>query len=291
MGDWEDAVLVQQMIVNGLLAGLIYVIMALGFSLIFGIMKIVNFAHGEFYMVGAVVVLTMFGQHQINFFAAVIIGGVVSAVFGMILERVLIRQVVTNETAGMMMTLAVGIILQSSALLFFGPAEQTVTRPFTGTWSLMGAVVPWDRTFVAGCSLVILVVFYFYMKYSRIGLAMQAVAQDPTTASLMGVESGLIYSAAFGLACLLAGLAGGLMAPVYTIGPYMGQMPMLKAFVVVTLGGLGSLPGAFLGGMLIGLSESVLSTLMDATAALIASFAIVLLIVLTKPTGLLGRRV
>ena len=283
--------MIQQMIVNGLLAGLIYVIMALGFSLIFGIMKTVNFAHGEFYMVGAVVVLTLFGQYGVNFFVAVIVGGVVSAVLGMLLERVLVRAVVTNETAGMMMTMAIGIILQSSALLFFGPAEQTIPRPFSGTWALFGAVVPWDRTFVSGCSLVILVLFYFYMKYSRLGLAMQAVAQDPATASLMGIESGLVYSAAFGLACLLAGLAGGLMAPVYTIGPYMGTMPMLKAFVVVTLGGLGSLPGAFLGGMLIGLSESVLSTLMDATAALIASFVIVLLVVLTKPTGLMGRRV
>ena len=118
---------------------------------------------------------------------------------------------------------------------------------------------------------------------------MQAVAQDRDTASLMGIESGVVYAASFGIACLLAGLAGALMAPVYTIGPYMGELPMLKAFVVVILGGLGSLPGALLGGLLIGLSESVLSTLLDATAALIASFAIVLMVVLTRPSGLLGR--
>ena len=120
---------------------------------------------------------------------------------------------------------------------------------------------------------------------------MQAVAQDPTTASLMGVESGTIYASAYGIACLLAGLGGALMAPIYTIGPYMGQNPMLKAFVVVVIGGLGSIPGAMLGGLLLGLTESVLATLMDSTTALIASFGVVLLVVLIRPNGLLGRTV
>lgn len=282
--------MIQQMVVNGLLAGFIYVIMALGFSLIFGIMRIVNFAHGEFYMVGAVVVLFLFGTMGLPFFLAVVIGGVVCGVLGVALERLLFRRLVGDELGGMIMSLAVGIILQSVALIVFGPSEQTVPRPFSGTWGLFGAVVPWDRTVVAFCAMVVLLAFYLFLKYARLGLAMQAVAQDPDTASLMGVESGVVYAASFGIACLLAGLAGALMAPVYTIGPYMGELPMLKAFVVVILGGLGSLPGALLGGLLIGLSESVLSTLLDATAALIASFAIVLLVVITRPTGLMGRR-
>jgi branched-chain amino acid transport system permease protein len=281
----------EQVLVNGLLAGLIYVIMALGFTLIFGIMRIVNFAHGEFYMLGAVLILVLFGRFGWPFFLAVLAGGVASGVLGIILERILFRRLVGDETAGMIMSLAVGIILQSLALIVFGPAEQSVTRPFSGIWSIGSAVVPWDRTIVALCALGILVVFYLFLKYSRLGLAMQAVAQDPETSSLMGVESGSVYAAAFGIACLLAGLAGGLMAPIYTIGPYMGELPMLKAFVVVILGGLGSLPGAVLGGLLIGLTESVLSTQLDSTAALIASFVIVLLIVITRPSGLMGRTV
>jgi branched-chain amino acid transport system permease protein len=280
-----------QIIVNGLLAGLIYVIMALGFTLIFGIMRIVNFAHGEFYMLGAVIVLVLFGRMGWPFFAAVAAGGVLSGLFGMFIERVLFRRIVGDEMAGMIMSLAIGIILQSIALIVFGPSEQSVTRPFSGTWSLGDAIVPWDRTIVALCALGIIVMFYVFLKFSRLGLAMQAVAQDPQTSSLMGVESGKVYAASFGIACLLAGLAGALMAPIYTIGPYMGELPMLKAFVVVILGGLGSLPGAVAGGLLIGLSESVLATHLDATAALIASFVIVLLIVVTRPTGLMGRPV
>lgn len=281
--------MIEQMVVNGLLAGLIYVIMALGFTLIFGIMRIVNFAHGEFYMAGAMAVLLLFGVMGWNFFIAVAAGGLVSAVLGVVVERILFRPLVGEELQGMIMSLAVGITLQSLALIVFGPAEQSIARPFSGTWSLVNAVVPWDRTVVALAALAILAVFYAFLKFSRLGLAMQAVAQDPETAGLMGVESSIIYSAAFGIACLLAGLAGGLMAPIYTIGPYMGELPMLKAFVVVILGGLGSLPGAILGGLLIGLSESVLSTLFDSTAALIASFTIVLLIVVVRPAGLMGR--
>jgi len=278
-----------QMAVNGLLAGLIYVIMALGFTLIFGIMRIVNFAHGEFYMLGAVVVLFLFGHLGWNYFLAVAAGGMVSAALGIAAERVLFRAIAGEEMPGMIMALAVAIILQSVVLLLAGPAEQTIDRPFSGTWQLGSAVVPWDRTIVAVCAIIILGVFYLFLKFSRLGLAMQAVAQDPETSSLMGVESGTIYSAAFGIACLLAGLGGALMAPIYTIGPYMGETPMLKAFVVVIIGGLGSIPGAVLGGLLLGLSESVLSTLMDATAALIASFTVVLIVVLIRPTGLLGR--
>jgi branched-chain amino acid transport system permease protein len=281
--------MIEQMIVNGVLAGLIYVIMALGFTLIFGIMRIVNFAHGEFYMVGALVVLLFFGQLGVPFSLAVLGGGLFGALLGIVLERLFFRRLAGAELPGMIMSLAISIILQSLALIAFGPSEQTVPRPFTGTWALGAAVVPWDRTVVALSALAILVLFYLFLKFSRLGLAMQAVAQDAETSSLMGVESGVVYAAAFGIACLLAGLAGALMAPIYTIGPYMGQLPMLKAFVVVILGGLGSLPGAVLGGLLIGLSESVLSTLLDSTLALIASFAIVLLVVLTRPTGLMGR--
>jgi branched-chain amino acid transport system permease protein len=281
----------EQIIVNGLLSGFIYVIMALGFTLIFGIMRIVNFAHGEFYMIGAVVVLFLLGSLGWPFFLAVAAGGIFSAILGVILERVLLRPLVSEEMPGMIMTLAIGIILQSAALILFGPAEQTVARPFSGTWAIGNAVVPWDRTIVAISALVILGLFYIFLKFTRLGLAMQAVAQDRETASLMGVESGVIYAAAFGIGCLLAGLAGGLMAPVYSIGPYMGELPMLKAFVVVILGGLGSVPGAVLGGLLIGLSESVMSTLLNSTSALIASFTIVLLVVVMRPTGLMGRSV
>jgi branched-chain amino acid transport system permease protein len=283
--------MIEQIIVNGILASLIYILMALGFTLIFGIMRIVNFAHGEFYMIGAMAMLMLFGSMGLPYFLAVMLAGLLSGLLGVVAERLLFRPLVGDELAGMIMSLAIGIILQSAILLAFGPAEQSVTRPFSGTWRFFSAAVPWDRTVVAACALLILGIFYLFMKYARLGLAMQAVAQDPETASLVGIESGTVYASAFGLACLMAGLAGALMAPIYTVGPYMGELPMLKAFVVVILGGLGSLPGAVLGGLLIGISESVVTTLFSSTLALIVSFMLVLIIVVLRPTGLLGRGV
>jgi len=283
--------MIEQIFVNGILASLIYILMALGFTLIFGIMRIVNFAHGEFYMIGAMAMLMLFGSMGLPYILAVMLAGLLSGLLGVVAERLLFRPLVGDELAGMIMSLAIGIILQSAILLAFGPAEQSVTRPFSGTWRLFSAAVPWDRTVVAACALLILGIFYLFMKYARLGLAMQAVAQDPETASLVGIESGTVYASAFGLACLMAGLAGALMAPIYTVGPYMGELPMLKAFVVVILGGLGSLPGAVLGGLLIGISESVVTTLFSSTLALIVSFMLVLIIVVLRPTGLLGRGV
>lgn len=282
-------ILVEQIIVNGVLAGLIYVIMALGFTLVFGIMRIVNFAHGEFYMIGAMSVVVLFGWLGWSFFLSVLAGGAIAALLGVLMERVLIRPIASEEIHGMIMTLAIGIILRSLALIFFGPAEQPVPRPFAGTWSLGRATVPLDRTVVAISAVVILAAFYAMLKFTRVGLAMQAVAQDRETASLMGIEEGRVYALAFGTSCFMAGLAGALMAPVFTVGPYMGELAVMKAFVIVILGGLGSIPGAVIGGLLIGLSESVLATLFNPTTALIASFAIVLLIVIVKPTGLMGR--
>ena len=282
--------MIVQIVINGVLAGLTYVMMALGFTLIFGIMRIVNFAHGEFYMIGAMLVMLMCGKLGWPFFPAVLLAGLLSGLFGMVCERVLFRRLVGEELPGMIMSLALAITLQSVVLLAFGPSEQTIAHPFSGTWGLFGAVVPWDRTIVALGAVAILIAFYAFLRFTRLGLAMQAVAQDRETAGLMGVESSTIYSTAFGIACLLAGLAGALMAPVYTVGAYMGDLPMLKAFVVVILGGLGSIPGAVLGGLLLGLSESALATSMDSTIALIASFLIVLAVIIVRPSGLVGKK-
>lgn len=281
----------EQIIVNGLLAGMIYVIMALGFTVIFGIMRIVNFAHGEFYMMGAVTVLVLFGYLGWPFFVAVAAGGIVSAVLGVGVERLLFRSMVGDELACMIMSFALGIVLQSSVLIALGPDEQAVPRPYSGTWPLSHAVVPWDRTVVAVGAVAILAAFYAFLKFSRLGIAMQAVAQDPDTAKLMGVKSSTIYAFAFALAGFLAGFAGALMAPVYAVGPYMGEVPMLHAFVVVILGGLGSMTGAVLGGFLLGITESAFATLIGSTASMIASFCIVLLVVLIRPTGLMGRAI
>lgn len=278
-----------QIITNGLLSGMVYILMALGFTMIFGIMRIVNFAHGELYMIGATLVLVLYAHNGINYFVALVLACLITALLGALIERFLFRPFVNTELNGMIMSLGIGISLQAAALIVMGPQWQAMTRPISGTLDLGGLVIPYDRLFVGAVALVIIACFYLFLKHARTGLAMQAVAQDAETASLMGVRAGSASALAFAIAAGLAAAAGGLMAPIYSVAPYMGELPMLKAFVVVVLGGLGSIPGAVAGGLIIGLVESAFASALNSTAALIASFTLVVLVVLVWPSGLFGK--
>jgi branched-chain amino acid transport system permease protein len=281
--------LATQIVINGLASSLVYILMALGFTLIFGIMRIVNFAHGELYMVASFLVYFFFGSLGWNYYLVVILAAVSVGLFGAGLERVLLRPFIGRELNGMIMALAISMSLQSAAFILFGPDEHSVPRPISGVIQLGAIVVPLDRLAVGIITLLILGVFYLFMRYSKLGLAMRAVVQDEEIASIHGVRPKVIHPLAFGLGSMLAGFAGALMAPIYTIYPYMGYQPMLKAFIVVILGGLGSIPGAVLGGVVLGLTESVFATLISTTIATMISFGIIILILLVKPTGLLGR--
>lgn len=281
--------LISQVVANGLMTGMVYVLMALGFTLIFGIMRVVNFAHGELYMIGAFAILVFSGLFGINYYVAVVAGVFIAAIIGVILEHTLLRRFVGKELNGMIMALAISISLQALAGIIFGPQEQSVARPVTGILDLGGVIIPRDRVVVGGIALLVLVAFYLFLRYTRYGLGMRAVAQDPDAAALQGIRPGIIYAMAFGVGSLLAGLAGALMAPVYTIFPYMGSVPMMKAFIVVILGGLGSLPGAVIGGLLLGMVESIVASFYNSTIATMVAFGLVILILLFRPNGLMGR--
>lgn len=278
-----------KIIVNGLTSSSVYILMALGFTLIFGIMRIVNFAHGELYMVAAFIVYVLVGTLGWNYYLVVPIAAVSVGLFGALLERVLFRPFTGKELNGMIMALAISITLQAAAFITFGTDEHSVPRPVSGVIQLGFLMVPRDRLVVGLIALVILAAFYVFMRHTRAGLAMRSVVQDEEIASIHGVRPRLIHPLAFGVGATLAGFAGALMAPIYTVYPYMGSQPMLKAFIVVILGGLGSIPGAVLGGVVLGLAESVFATLINTTVATMVSFGIVVVILLVKPTGLLGR--
>ncbi len=278
-----------KIVINGLTSSSVYILMALGFTLIFGIMRIVNFAHGELYMIAAFIVYVLVGSFGWNYYLVVLIAAVAVGLFGATLERVLFRPFVGKELNGMIMALAISITLQATAFIIFGTDEHSVPRPISGVIQLGFLMVPRDRLAVGLFALVILGAFYVFMRYTRAGLAMRAVVQDEEIASIHGVRPRVIHPLAFGIGAMLAGFAGALMAPIYTVYPYMGSQPMLKAFIVVILGGLGSVPGAVLGGIILGLTESVFATLINTTVATMVSFGIVVVILLVMPTGLLGR--
>ncbi|MET0677020.1 MAG: branched-chain amino acid ABC transporter permease [Bradyrhizobium sp.] len=283
-------VILAQTVVNGLMVGMIYVLMAIGFTLVFGIMRIVNFAHGEFYMIGAFLFAVLYGSNGMPFAVSVLLAIGATAVLGLLMERVVFRRFRGNELNGMIASVGVALILQNTALLLGGPSARTVPAVISGVLSVGGIVFPWSRLVVIMGAIIAVASLNLLIGYTRIGRAMRAVAQDAEIAQVQGIRVDVIFPAAFVLGVSLAAFAGVLMAPVLSVSPFIGLAPTLKAFVIVVIGGLGSVPGAVVGGLLIGLIESFAGTFVSASLSEILQFLVVIGVVLLRPQGLLGRK-
>ena len=284
-----DAAVIQTLM-YGLTIGVVYVLMALGFTLIFGILRIVNFAHGEFYMIGAFVVRELFAHAGLNYFVSVIVAAVAVGLLGVAVERGLFRPFRDKvEHQVLIVSFALSVALQQMGVILWGAEDVSIEAPFSGVVRWGGFMFPQDRLVAVGACLVILAGFYLLLKRTRIGLAMEAVVQDPEAALIQGIRVDRVYAFTFGIGTLLAAAAGGLIGPVFSLTPYMGTLPLVKAFIAVILGGMGSVTGAVVGGLVIGISETFLSTYFGGAAAAILQFAVIMLILVLKPSGLFGR--
>jgi branched-chain amino acid transport system permease protein len=282
--------LLSQAVVNGLILGMLYMLVAVGFTMAFGMMRVVNFAHGEFYMIGAYTSFFLVTLWDVPFLAALVLAGLATAALGAVLERVLFQRFYGDELNGMIVALGLSIILQNVALSLWGPTARTLQSPYSGVVDVGSLMLSQERLFALACALVIFLAFWAVMMRTQIGRAIRAIAQDKEVALMQGVRANRIYPLAFAIAVGLAAVSGALMAPIFSVSPYAGVAPMLKAFVVVILGGLGSIPGAVVGGLLLGLVESLAGTLLGAMTADILQLALVIGILLFRPWGLLGRR-
>lgn len=280
---------VLQITTIALMSAFVYALVALGFTLVFGILRIVNFAHGEFYMLGAYAVYVFYGQLGWPYLPAIAMSAVVVGVIGLVAERALFRRFAGDEMGGMIMSLALAISLQAAITILFSVDEHSVPRPVEGALQFGNIFLAKDQLLVVGITLLALAAFYALIEKTRLGVTIRAVAQDREVARLQGVRSWRIMALTFGLSCLLAGLAGALMAPVYTISPHMGELVVVKAFIIVVLGGLGSLPGAVVAALILSFTEAIASTFYNSTVATMVSFVIVIAVLLIRPTGLMGR--
>lgn len=283
-------IIVVQTIVNGLMVGMIYVLMAIGFTMVFGIMRIVNFAHGEFYMAGAFLFAILYGSNGLPFAISVLLAVGATALLGLLMERIVFRKFRGSELNGMIASVGVALIIQNSVMLIWGSSARTVPAVVSGVLSVGGIVFPWSRLVVIIGAIIAVVSLNLLIGYTRIGRAMRAVAQDAEIAQVQGIRVDVIFPAAFVLGVSLAAFAGVLMAPVLSVSPFIGLAPTLKAFVIVVIGGLGSVPGAVVGGLLIGLIESFAGTFVSASLSEILQFLVVIAVVLLRPQGLLGRK-
>ncbi len=277
-----------QVILNGVCLSAIYVLVALGFTLLFGIMKIVNFAHGAFAMLGGYALYYLYAELGLSYPAAIILGSLGVAACALVLEPLVFRWFYQKMFQSMIGLLGLNMAIVFTSVIVFDVYERSIPPVFSGVVRLGPLIAPTDRLLIVGVAAAVLAAFWAFMTRTRHGLAMRAAAQDVETAETQGIDTRLIYLLALFISIFMAALAGGIYAQTYALSPFMGDRPLMVAFIVVILGGMGSIPGAALGGILFGFAESFLSTFYGAASSSFVSFGVVIVLLIVRPWGLLG---
>ncbi len=281
-----------QTIVNGLIQSGFYALAAIGLVLVFGVMRVVNFAHGELVMVGAYTVWLVHAQNAFPYLLTVFLAVVLVAGIGLAMERFLFRPMTNDPLGGLICSIGVLFVLQVVATYIGGegPSKQ-VPPPYEGTLVIMEAVrIPYQRLFSIGVSAAALVVLWYFLTRTKLGWAMRAVSLDREAATLQGISSTRISMAAIGVGAAMAGLAGALIAPLTNINPHMGHNVIITAFIVTIVGGIGSLTGAVIASVLYALFHTFVTTYFSGTIATISGLVIMVLILIVRPTGIMGHR-
>ena len=287
-----------QQLINGLSLGSVYALIALGYTMVYGIVKLINFAHGDVLMLGAYsgyFVLRQFGTTPVGMFLAFIFAMVVCAVISILIERFAYRPLRSAPRLNSLITaIAVSLILQNGArvLPFIGPNPRQYPTMETININLGVVSISNIQLIVIALSAVLMLILNYIINYTKTGKAMRAVSYDMQAASLMGISVNKTIAFTFALGAVLAAAGGVLYATAYPqIEPTMGTMPGLKAFVAAVLGGIGSVPGAMLGGYILGVAETMTKGFIDSQYADAISFSILIIILLVKPTGILGEKI
>jgi len=283
-----------EIVIPGLLLGGLYALIAMGLSLQYGVARILNFSHGEFIMLGALTTWTLFTALGVNPFLALAMCGPAAFVIGFFIHRTLYKRLLISspspavfESSSMLASFGLMFVIQNIALLAWGPEIRGYSY-LSIPVNLGGALFGANRLVTLGVAIVIGVTFYLFISLTRTGKAIRAAAQDPAAAGLMGVNINSVLALCFGLGAGLASVAGMLISMCYPVHAVMGREYTIIAIIVVVLGGLGSIPGSFIGGFLLGLIGSIV-TQIEPGLALVAYYAIFVLLLLIKPTGLMGK--
>ncbi len=279
-----------QQLLNGLTTGSAYALIALGYTMIYGILGLINFAQGEIYMFGAFVTVLLLATGQVNFFLAFAGGMAAAAVLGVALERVAFRPLRgSHPLVPLISAIGASIFLQSLALLLFGPNDRPFPIQFDfSSVQLAGVQVSTIQVAILGSALVLMALLVLFVRYTRYGKAIVACALDRDTARLMGINVDRMVALTFLIGSALSGAAGVMMAIYYNATyPRMGLLPGLKAFSAAILGGVGNIPGAILGGLLLGVAESLGAAYISSGYKDAIAFAILILVLLIRPQGIL----
>ena len=296
-------ILYLQYIVNGITLGAIYALIALGYTMVYGILKFINFAHGDILMVGAYVGLLIFQALMedapspfwlmTSFLIAMLLSAVLCAILGMLIERVAYKPLRNaNRLAPLLSAIGVSFILSNGAAWIFGTQSRRFPYPFVNTpTSIFGITITPHQILIVVVAVVMMVALTLFVNRTRMGKAMRATSLDQPTSELMGIDVNKVISLTFAIGSALAAIGGILAAFDFRVYPSMGTMTGLKAFVAAVIGGIGNIQGAMFGGILLGLLESVGAPLLHIPSALkdTIAFVILIIILLVKPDGILGK--
>ena len=284
-------------LINGVSLGSVYAIIALGYTMVYGIAKMLNFAHGDVIMIGAYVVFTTMTGMQLNPLLAILIAMVVCTLLGMLIERVAYKPLrnASSNLAVLITAIGVSYLLQNIALLVFGsnPKSFSDVVQLPALELAGGAMrIPASTIVTIIANIVIMIALNTFVKKSKPGQAMQAVSEDRGAAELMGINVNATIALTFAIGSALAAVAGALLCSSYqSLDPYTGAMPGIKAFVAAVFGGIGSIPGAMIGGILLGVIEYLSKAYISSQIADAIVFAVLIIVLLVKPTGLFGKKV
>jgi branched-chain amino acid transport system permease protein len=281
-------------VIAGLLLGGLYALIAMGLSLQYGVARVLNISHGEFIMLGGLTTWTLYTAFGINPLVCLAVCGPVTFILGYIIHRTLFKRLLASsespgifESNSMLASFALLFIIQNIASIAWGPEIRGYTYLRVPV-NLAGAVFGANRLVTLGFAIVIGLAFYLFVTRTRMGKAIRAAAQDPATAGLMGVNIDLVLALCFGFGAAMAGMAGMLISMCYPVHVVMGLEYTIIAIIVVVLGGLGSIPGSFIGGFMLGIVGSVV-THIDPGLSLVAYYLIFTLLLLVRPKGIMGR--
>ncbi|HOP69287.1 MAG: branched-chain amino acid ABC transporter permease [Dethiobacteria bacterium] len=283
-----------QQLMNGLILGSTYALIALGYTMVYGIIELINFAHGEIYMFGAFVGLILVTVLKVPFFLAFLLAMAASALLGITIEYLAYRPLRrSSRLAALISAIGASIFLSNLALLIMGSTPYNFPTPFEAkVYETPFFIISRVEILVLLSSLLLMIALTLIVQKTKIGKAMRAVAQDKDTASLMGININKIVTITFAIGSALGG-AAGVMVGIYfrTVTPTMGLMPGLKGFVAAVVGGIGNIPGAMLGGILLGIAEVLGAAYISSQYRDAVAFALLILVLLLKPSGLLGKPV
>ena len=280
-----------QSVVSGVLVGGVYALIGIGLTLIFGVMRVINFAHGELLMVGMYLTYYVFTLLGIDPFLSIVIVIPVMFLFGVVLQRVLIQRVLDALPQNqILLTIGLGLILSNTVMLIFTADYKILSTSYSSGSVMLAGISVSQPLFVSFLiTAAITAALYLFLLKTDVGQAIRATAQDREAAQLMGVNVRRMGLLAFGIGSALAGTAGALISPTYYIFPQVGSAFTLKAFVIVVLGGMGSIIGATLGGIIIGTVESLAASYVSSGLKEIFVYVLFLFVLLVKPSGLLGK--